>query len=331
MNINAMDGVEKSVSAQCVSFVFCDPLAVSGTAYKVLRSQDPSRFIACVRSRANGLDKLTYLTRGYVALADLTADLSPKQMARLLTTAVDSLVFLRNNGFLSMQNVVFSQDMLYVDQRAHRLLLVYLPFSASTSGGNLDTARQAYRTCATALESVRVTGSPLSGFEETAAYRDGDLTALLSLLGGVGEKTREVNDGALPKKTARCTAAMPLTALLPNDKDYAWDGRDLAAPKPRWSLETVSLPKKKIPIPNDCAVMGKSPSRADVVLTMSPAISRIHCKVRLTQEFVEFEDLGSANGTFVRGARLKPGNIARAAEGDIVRFADVSFVVRRGR
>lgn len=331
MNIDAMDGVEKSVSAQCVSFVFSDPLAVSGTAYKVLRSQDPTRFIACARSRANGLDKLTYLTRGYVALADLTADLSPKQMARLLATAVDSLVFLRNNGFLSMQNVVISQDMLYVDQKAHRLLLIYLPFSASTSGGNLDAARQAYRTCATALESVCVTGSPLSGFEETAAYRDGDLPALLSLLGGVGEKTREIKGGVLPKKTAGMHCRHASNASSPNDKDCAWDGRDSAAPTPRWSLETVSFPKKRIPIPSDCAVIGKSPSRADVVLTMSPAISRTHCKVRLTREFVEFEDLGSANGTFVGGARLKPGNIARAAEGDNVRFADVSFVVRKGR
>lgn len=327
MEIAQLVGASLSASPQRLSLVLGDPLAVSGTAYKVLRSQEPGRFVPCVRSRLNGRERLTYLTRHYTVLEGYAACLSPDAAMRLLATAVDSLMVLGDNGFLSMRDVAFSRDMLFVDQRSQRLLLVYLPLARSTSDGDLETARQAFRTSASVLDGLCGSASPLLGFESSPAYRDGDLAALSSLLWGSAAEL-ETRGQAHFSRPAAGSAGDGSALREQSDDSPASSGWGVSFTR-AWSFATTSSPSERFEVPANGGIVGKSPSRADVVVPLSPAISRSHCRVTPRGEHLEVEDLGSANGTFVNGERVAEGAPALLHEGDRLRLADVQFTVQR--
>ncbi|MBI2393122.1 MAG: diguanylate cyclase [Deltaproteobacteria bacterium] len=64
------------------------------------------------------------------------------------------------------------------------------------------------------------------------------------------------------------------------------------------------------------AVVGRG-SEADFFID-DPAISRSHCRFRLSDDRVFVEDLGSANGTFVSGRRLRDQQLSELFAGDRV-------------
>ena len=60
---------------------------------------------------------------------------------------------------------------------------------------------------------------------------------------------------------------------------------------------------KKLAVADATAVIGTAPS-AQLRLT-DPTVSRLHCQVQLSREGVRLVDVGSTNGTFVDGLRIK--------------------------
>jgi pSer/pThr/pTyr-binding forkhead associated (FHA) protein len=57
----------------------------------------------------------------------------------------------------------------------------------------------------------------------------------------------------------------------------------------------------------------------------SPKVSRRHARLSAKGEHLVIEDLQSANGTYVGGRRLSPGQPTELAEGTTVTLADVSL------
>ncbi len=84
--------------------------------------------------------------------------------------------------------------------------------------------------------------------------------------------------------------------------------------------------EKQIRLTKPVSVVGRT-SECDVVLRASD-ISKQHCRITIDPDGVTLEDLGSANGTFVNGERIKK---AQLEDRDRVRFADHEFKVRLAR
>lgn len=59
-----------------------------------------------------------------------------------------------------------------------------------------------------------------------------------------------------------------------------------------------------------------------------PSVSRIHCSIALNErgELI-ITDLGSANGTFVNGKKIAPGQTQKLNSGDELRIGDVSLTL----
>ena len=57
------------------------------------------------------------------------------------------------------------------------------------------------------------------------------------------------------------------------------------------------------------------------------AVSRKHCEIKIEDDEVVVQDLGSSNGTYVNGKRVKQ---AELAPGDLLGVGPVVFVVRIG-
>jgi pSer/pThr/pTyr-binding forkhead associated (FHA) protein len=76
-------------------------------------------------------------------------------------------------------------------------------------------------------------------------------------------------------------------------------------------------------LPGTLKTMGRAP-RADFVVDAA-LVSRVHCRFTLNQtNELELEDLGSTNGTFVNGTKVKRTQLS---DGDKLTVGRVQFVV----
>lgn len=72
--------------------------------------------------------------------------------------------------------------------------------------------------------------------------------------------------------------------------------------------------------------IGKKGRSVDLCIMENPAISRIHCVIRRTEEGFTIEDLGSMNYTYVDGKRVNPGVREKLPEKCRIQLADEEFM-----
>ncbi len=97
---------------------------------------------------------------------------------------------------------------------------------------------------------------------------------------------------------------------------------DRAPPLPRVILRSTSA-SQQIRIAKAVSIVGRT-SDCDIVLRASD-ISKQHCRITLEPEIVMIEDLGSSNGTFVNGQKVRRAQIE---DRDRISFGDHEFKVR---
>lgn len=57
-------------------------------------------------------------------------------------------------------------------------------------------------------------------------------------------------------------------------------------------------------------------------------ISRVHALIRPTEDQLQVSDLGSTNGTYLDGQRLRPGTTAALKDGSVLSFSKLHFMLR---
>jgi pSer/pThr/pTyr-binding forkhead associated (FHA) protein len=80
---------------------------------------------------------------------------------------------------------------------------------------------------------------------------------------------------------------------------------------------------KKVRLHKPITLIGRAPECT--LLLRASDVSKLHCQILIDTDTVAVEDLGSANGTFVNGKRIKK---SRLHDGDELRIADHTLVVR---
>jgi len=86
--------------------------------------------------------------------------------------------------------------------------------------------------------------------------------------------------------------------------------------------KTVRIPLESLPI-----TIGKMEECVDMMLS-DPSISRMHCRIEENMGRAFVRDLGSTNGTFRNGLKLKPQESVMIEEGDEIRIGRVCFDCR---
>lgn len=322
MNETDLNGITLEKSGQSIAFVFEETERLSGTGYKVLKGQDPKAFVLCVRSRINGKDKITYLIHNNLSMRDFVASSDASGVGRLLLGIVDIASALRENGFLRLQNVVFSQDCVFVDPatKAGRLICLPLANAQAMPGEELSGAREVYRFCSDALSDVMGDRSPLVGCEKSSGWLTGDLAYLKSQI-------RQVLRAGASKPSGK--EEPPRAAEAPVERD---EPKRPVGPIAAYRIMTQGLVDRQEFLIEDDAVMGKSEAKATCIVRGYPTVSRAHCRLHISQDgTLTVSDLNSSNGTFVNGARLSPGVPVRVQSGDRLRLANIEFKVMRVR
>lgn len=86
--------------------------------------------------------------------------------------------------------------------------------------------------------------------------------------------------------------------------------------------QCIRLEKREI------CFIGKLKEMADIVLP-SGAVSRLHARIRMDEDKCYLRDLNSKNGTWVNGQEVQGEKEIEIKEGDEIRFADLTYILRR--
>lgn len=97
------------------------------------------------------------------------------------------------------------------------------------------------------------------------------------------------------------------------------------APKRLAVLMDKRRPDKRFDVSSDSVGIGRSKQNNEIVLD-DVTISRQHAKIKLQEEDFYLFDLGSANGTFVNGERIREPR--KLEDGDVVKFGEVELVFK---
>ena len=110
---------------------------------------------------------------------------------------------------------------------------------------------------------------------------------------------------------------LPVTMLL---SSY----RPARGPEDRWLLPTSEGQTGKH-LTGDDILIGKNQQYVDMIID-SPAVSRIHARLRFRAGRYFIGDLSSRNGTTVNGEAVCGEEERVLSEGDVITFADVSYI-----
>lgn len=108
-----------------------------------------------------------------------------------------------------------------------------------------------------------------------------------------------------------------------------FEGDGIRAIEAEAKLVRVGKKAQDIIIDKSEIVIGKNRALVDVVISFNPAISRKHCKIVYTNDRYHVMDLGSANGTYINGVRIKEQKLFPIEVGDEIRLANCTYVLKR--
>lgn len=274
------------------SYILSDESAFLPTEYKVLQNQAESGFVKCMKLLYNGRVQLYYLTNGLKSFASMLPSLTADSFWTIAANLFANVINVKNNGFLSCQNIDISFDKIYVDPATYRVSLVYLPLSRKLH----DSA---------------------SSFENE--IRTG-LVKLISEIPGISST-----------KTMMLSANLSNGMLTMEDlySQMTGEKRTDSAPAAAYLyLIAINAPSRiEIAVTKEDFVIGKKAELCDGVISFNNMISRSHCRISRRGSQITIMDLQSANGTFLNGARLYPNQPYLIKNGDVVRLANSDFQV----
>lgn len=98
---------------------------------------------------------------------------------------------------------------------------------------------------------------------------------------------------------------------------------------PKIAMIGLNTPEKVlIVIDKPEFTIGKNSESVDGAILFNKAISRIHCKIATVDNMFYICDMGSSNGTYVNGTRIKAGDNIELRIGDKIKLANSEFTIK---
>lgn len=284
------------------AYVLQDNNSFGSTDYKVLQSQTNGVFVPCMKMMYNGRIQIYYITDDYRPMSTMFAGITPDILINIVVNMFGNVVEVRNNGFLSSQNIDISWDKIFVDPATLKVKLVYLPVN------------------------IKV-------FDSYAEFQSELRSGLIKLINKVIDDSSDRLDKFVPDlangsmsvediyNKYKGAGMMPLKTQANNTVKSVTGNTVLklvAMNAPQY-FETV-LDRDKI-------ILGKKAGLVDVEITFNKMISRKHCSITRNNGNYYIADEGSANGTYVNRVRLVPHQQHVIKRGDVIRMADSDFQI----
>lgn len=285
-------------------YILSDNTTFVNTDYKVLQSQNNGIFVKCMKMTRNGLIDLYYVTDEYRPMASMFVGINADTLVNVVVNLFASVIEVRNNGFLACQCIDMSWDKIFVEQNTLKVKLVYLPLNVRAFDSYAEFESE-LRSSIVKLVNKVITNSNARLDQFVLDLCNGALS-----LEDVYNKSRGAGTSPIIKQE-NPAPQMPTSGYFSTMKLVAMNAPNY--------FELV--------IDRDDAVIGKKQELVDLVIPFNKMISRKHCRVTHINGIYYIRDEGSANGTFVNGVRLNPGQKIQMNRGDVIRLADSDFQV----
>ncbi len=266
------------------------------TDYKFLQSQVNGGFIKCMKMLYNGKIGFFYNADNFKSFEAIIPSINTDIFITITSNLFSNIVEVKNNGFLSCQNIDISFDKIFIDMNTLKVSLVYLPVRTRVFN-NYNEFENKLRT-----NFIKLINSEASFSNGKAKQFALDLAnGMLSL--------EDIYNGI---------KGMKMADIKPKD---TINHRNM-------SIVAINSPRPiEILIDKDNYILGKNPSMVDGAITFNKAISRVHCKITNSNGEYMITDLESVNGTYVNKVRLLPKEPHPLKNGDVIRLANSDFKI----
>lgn len=274
-----------------VSYILGKETLFAVTDYKILQNDVDDVLVKCRKLLLNGKIQLLYFTEGLQSLESAMSDQNADLLLEILKNIIDTVQKIKNNGFLKIENIVVGAKHIYIDPATLKVQFLYLPLSR-----NLFSEEQFF------IKKLR--SMLAKSLTEKGHLQEGRLQVLYENLQNTSIPLQSVLEN-LPPKEEKAENIEETLRLLSQD----------------------ALLNYRLEINKDSYVIGRSSHFADGVILDDKRIGRTHCRIEKRQDGFVLEDLHSANGSYLNGARIIPGEFVKLKDGDILRLADICFKV----
>lgn len=283
------------------SYILNDNSTFLSTEYKVLQSQAKSCFVRCMKMLYNGKIQLYYLTNQYKPLAMMLPSLDAESFTIICANLISDIIDVKNNGFLSCQNIDISFERIYVDPSTYKVSLVYLPVGQRLFDDASSFENELRTSLVKLIQGISTLATP-KNIQFAANLSNGSLS--------LENLYTSIKSGKTPT---------PQKEFVPQDEPIQNTQIKLIAMNAPVRIEIV--------VTKDEFIIGKKAEVVDGVIGFNKMISRSHCKISRSGSQYFLSDLQSANGTYVNHVRLQPNQPQLIKGGDIVRLANSDFQV----
>ena len=286
-----------------LSYILSDNSTFLSTEYKVLQSQVSSCFVKCMKMMYNGHVQLYYLTEGLKSFASMIPAMDTESFMTIVANLFSDIIDVKNNGFLSCQNIDIAFERIFINPATLRVSLVYLPLSKRI-------------------------------YNDNASFENEIRTGLVKLISGVStlsspktmQLSADLSNGTLSMEDLH--ARIKGGKIIDRDRDNTPPDNTSSG---LLRIIAMDAPTRVTFIINkDEFVIGKKADLCDGVVDFNKMVSRSHCKITKRGAQYMITDLQSANGTFVNKVRLQPNQPAPIKSGDVIRLANSDFQVTIG-
>lgn len=279
------------------AYVLSDNAMFLSTEYKVLQSQANSNFVKCMKMLYNGKAQMLYLTANLKPFLSMIPSLDSDSFMTICANLLAAIIDVKQNGFLTCQNIDIAFEKIFVDPSTYKVSLVYVPVS-----------KRIYDDYATFENEVR--------------------TGLVKLISGVANISSPKTMQFASDLTNGMMTMVDLNNRIKLGKATLAGAGQQGARKVMRLVALNGPTKVELPITKNSFVIGKNAGAVDGVISFNKMISRTHCRIDRNGDQYTITDLMSANGTYVNRARLNPNQPCPIQDGDIVRLANSDFQVK---
>lgn len=287
------------------SYILGDNNTFLSTEYKVLQSHANDCFVKSMKMTFNGHIQLYYLTKSYKPLSVMINSMGEKEFLTIIKNLLVDIIEVKNNGFLSCQNIDISFDKVFVNQSTHKVSLIYLPLSQHI-------------------------------FEDVNAFENELRTAIIKLIASnqsissskVKQLSADLQNGMLTiEDIQRRIGAEHIEPVVVDNDNQKKTFSESNGTQACLKLVAMNAPAYfELVVSKSDFTIGKRDTN-DGIITFNKMISRVHCKITNNNGEYWITDLQSANGTFVNRTRIQPNQPHIIKIGDVVRLADSDFQI----
>jgi len=243
--------------------------------------QNESCLIKCMRESYNGQIQLYYLTSSIKPLLSITRGIDPDSFMIIMSSLMSDISEVKNNGFLSCENINISLDSVYVDFSTLKVNLIYLPIDEKLYS-NPQHFENDLRTELVKLimDTPSLSGIKIAKFKNNLQNGRIPLEKIISGLEPVEPPAVDIK-GAVPGRGLKLISiSAPERVELVVDKPSFVIGRRLAGRQLDEVDGCITDPKKNV--------------------------GRVHCKIIKEGNQYKIADLQSKNHTYLNDRELEP-------------------------